>query len=150
MPREADHVFNRGDRVKCGAILQDAEVGTQESINLSYTLNIRKMNLRNRQLVSTASPNTFPSFLCVSLSHTLSLSPFLIRRVYRIFCAKGLLKTAYNNKWVISHVTVVVSLVTVIMVPIYILLGGGKSSRHTISEDTEQLTKFFVPYQSTR
>ena len=100
------------------------------------------MNLRDHQLIPAA-----PS--CDSFrSPSLPLS--VIHRVYRIFCAKGLLKTAYNNKWVISHVTVVVSLVTVIMVPTYILLGGGKSSRHTISEETEQLTKFLIPYQSTR
>ena len=73
-----------------------------------------------------------------------------MHRVYRIFCAKGLLKTAYNNKWVINHVIAVVVLITAIMVPIYIILGGGKSSRHTVSEDTVQLTRFFRQYQSTR
>ena len=70
--------------------------------------------------------------------------------MYRIFYAKGLLKTAYNNKWVIKHVITVVLLVTAIMVPIYIILGGGQSSRHTISKDTVQLVRFFIPYQSTR
>ena len=69
--------------------------------------------------------------------------------MYRIFCAKGLLKTAYNNKWVVKRVIAVVSFTAIIMVPIYIILGGGKSSRHTISEETEQLTRFFIPYQST-
>ena len=72
------------------------------------------------------------------------------RRVYRIFCTKDLFKTVYNNKWVIKHVITVVLVVTVIMIPIYIVLGGGQSSRHTTSEDTVQLMRFFVPYQSTR
>ena len=60
------------------------------------------------------------------------------------------MKTAYNNKWVINRVAVVVALVTVIMVPIYVILGGGGSSRDIISEDTVELTRFFRQYQSTR
>lgn len=70
--------------------------------------------------------------------------------MYKIFCAKDLLKTAYNNKWVINRVVAVVALVTAITVPIYIILGGGGSSKDTISEDTVELTRFFRQYQSTR